>query len=249
MQWYIFAFISPFLWAISNHTDKYILSRYFKNTSTALLTIFSGLVGIVLALLIFIFSGSNVLDISTLHAIIIILNGALFIVAFIPYYYALKEEDASSIVPLYQAIPVFSFILGSLIFHESIGTQQIIAGLLIIFGSIFISIDLGKAQFHLKKKVLFLMLLSSFLLSAYYFIFKTIALEENFWRTAFWECFGSILVSVCLLSFFKKYRDQSVSVFKENPISIILVNMFNEGINIVGGLSANYATLFVRWSL
>lgn len=245
MQWYLFALISPFLWAISNHTDKYILSRYFKNTSTTVLIIFSGLVGLVFSFLIFLIPHSNVWGISLVHAVIIILDGALYIVAFIPYYYALKEEDASSVVPLYQAIPVFSFILGLLIFHESIGLKQIIAGLLIIAGSIFITIDLRKTKFYIKKKILFLMLLSSFLLSIYYFIFKNIALKESFWRTAFWEYFGGILVSVCLLLFVKNYRKQFVSVFKENPISIVLINMFNEGINIIAGLSANFATLLV----
>lgn len=114
MKWYILAFLSPLLWAISNHIDKYILSRYLKNANTGVLAIFAGLVGFLFSVAILIFSPENILGINAINGIIIVFNGALLIVAFIPYYFALNKEDASSVVPLYQTIPIFSFILGFL---------------------------------------------------------------------------------------------------------------------------------------
>lgn len=120
MQWYFLAFLSPLLWAISNHIDKYILSRYLKKANSGVLAIFAGLVGFLFSLGVLIFSPENILGINFLNGIIIILNGALLIIAFIPYYYALNNEDASSIAPFYQTIPIFSFILGFFILKESI---------------------------------------------------------------------------------------------------------------------------------
>jgi len=245
MTWYLLAFLSPLLWATSNHIDKYILSKYLKSASTGVLAIFAGLVSLIFSIGIFIISPQNILGISLLDAIIIILNGALLIVAFIPYYYALDDEDASSVVPLYQTIPIFSFILGFLILGESIGVTKIIAGIFIIFGSVLISIDLNKSGFILKSKVLLLMLLSSFLISIHFIIFKFVALQENFWRTVFWEEIGSVLVAACLLLFIKSYRKQFASLLKDNSFAVVSINIFNEVINIGAKLLANYATLLV----
>jgi len=245
MTWYLFAFLSPLLWAISNHIDKYILSKYLKNASTGVLAIFAGLVSLIFSIGIYVVYPNNSLGIGLFNAIIIILNGALLIVAFIPYYYALDNEDASSVVPLYQTIPIFSFVLGFLVLGESIGITQIIAGIFIILGSVLISIDLSKSGLMLKGKVLLLMLLSSFLISIHFIVFKFVALEENFWRTVFWEEIGAVLVAICLLIFIKNYRNQLISLLKDNSFSIISINVFNEIINIGAKLFANYATLIV----
>jgi drug/metabolite transporter (DMT)-like permease len=169
MQWYFFAFLSPLLWAISNHIDKYILSKYLKNVGSGVLAIFAGLVGLMLSLGILIVSPSSILGMSLFHAVIIILNGALLLIAFIPYFYALQEEDASSVVPLYQMIPIFSLILGSFLLGESLTLVQSFGGMCIIFGAVLISIDPTSAGFNLKKRVFLLMLLSSFLLSFFSF--------------------------------------------------------------------------------
>ena len=57
MQWYFLAFLSPLLWAISNHIDKYLLSRYFKNANSGVLAIFTGLLGLLFSIAVLIISG------------------------------------------------------------------------------------------------------------------------------------------------------------------------------------------------
>jgi len=245
MQWYFLAFLSPLLWAISNHIDKYILSRYLKNANTGVLAIFAGLVGFLFSLGVLILYSGNILEINFLNRVVIILNGSLLIIAFIPYYYALRKEDASSIVPLYQTIPIFSFILGFLILKETINTTQIFAGILIIFGAILVSIDLEKPKISVKSRILFLMLLSSLLLAIHFLVFKFIALQATFWITIFWEYLGAAAVAVFLLIFIKNYREQFITVIKENSIWVIFINVINEIINIVAKLFANYASLLV----
>ncbi|TAK57985.1 hypothetical protein EPO17_00565 [Patescibacteria group bacterium] len=245
MSWYFFAFLSPLLWAISNHIDKYILARYLKNTNTGVLAIFAGLVGFLFSLGILIFSPSSIMGINLFNAVVIILNGALLIIAFVPYYYALNGEDASSVVPLYQSIPVFSFVIGFFLLGESVSSLKIVAGLCIIVGSILVSIDLSKSKLCLKGRVLSLMLLSSFLISVHFLVFKVVALEESFWTTVFWEYIGATLVAVFLLLFIKSYRSQFISVLRGNSFGVISINVLNEVINIGAKLLANYATLLV----
>ena len=245
MTWYLFAFLPPLLWAMSNHIDKYLLSKYLKNSNTSVLAMFAGLVGFLFSLFVLIIAPENLLEISLLNAIIIILNGALLIVSFIPYYYALNTEDASAVAPLYQTIPIFSFVLGFLVLGESISTIQIIAGLFIIAGSVLISLDAAHSGFKVKMKVLLLMLLSSLLLAIHFVVFKVIALEESFWVTVFWEYIGASSVAVYMLLFAPENRRQFIAMLKTNSAGIITLSVFNEVINISAKLLANYATLLV----
>src|SRR5574337_1301893 len=46
MMWLFFAFSGPVLWAVSTHLDKYLVERYFKDSSVAALLVFTALIGI-----------------------------------------------------------------------------------------------------------------------------------------------------------------------------------------------------------
>ena len=48
MTWLVFAFCGPVLWAISTHLDKYLVERYFKQSSVAVLLIFTAFAGLAL---------------------------------------------------------------------------------------------------------------------------------------------------------------------------------------------------------
>ena len=42
-MWLLFAFSGPVLWALSTHLDKYLVERYFRRTSMAVLVIITAL--------------------------------------------------------------------------------------------------------------------------------------------------------------------------------------------------------------
>ncbi len=245
MHWYLFALLSPLLWAISVHIDKYVLGRYLKNANSSIIAIFAGLVGLLFSIGIFIFAHDNLLDIGLYNGVLIVFNGALLIIAFIPYYFALNEDDSSLVVPLFQTIPIFTFGLGFVLLGETISSMQIIAGILIIFGSVLISLNLENKKVAFRWKMIFLMLLSSLLISIHYLIFKIVAIQGSFWTTVFWEYLGATLVAIFILIFFGKYRRQFVSVIKENSFAVITINTVNEIINIAAKVMSNYATMFI----
>ena len=198
------------------------------------MSIFAGIVGLFFSLAVLLFYRGDILGIGLVNGILIVLNGALLIVSFIPYYFALKDDDASVVSPLYQTIPIFTFILGYFLLKETISPVQILAGIIIILGAILMSVDLNQPKFSIKLKPLLLMLLSSVLISIHFLLFKFIAIEGTFWRTVFWEYLGSVAVAIFLLIFIKKYREQFILVIKDNSFYVILVNAVNEIINIVG---------------
>ena len=42
-MWLFLAFSAPVLWAVSTHIDKYLVERFFKNSSVGVLLIFTAL--------------------------------------------------------------------------------------------------------------------------------------------------------------------------------------------------------------
>ncbi len=244
MIWLIFAFLPPLLWATSNHIDKYILSRYFKGDGVGAVTIFTGFVSAIFSLLVLIFSGENVLNFSLYNAVFIALNGMLLILAFMPYLYAVNEEDATVVVPLYQTIPIFSFVFGYFLLGETITGVQALAGLFIILGAIVVSLDVEKS-FKIKMRPLLLMLLSSLLISIHFLVFKFIALQEDFFKTVFWEYVGATILAVVLLAFVKSYRMQFIRTIRENRGVVLMVNIVNESLNIGAKVLVNFASLYV----
>jgi uncharacterized membrane protein len=247
MNWMFFAFLAPFLWATSNHIDKYLLNKYFKDGGAGALIVFSALIGIPLLPIIY-FIHPAVFSINFISAICIVLNGAIFVLALIPYMYALADDEASFVAPLFQTIPFFTYILAYIFLHESLTTIQIFAALLIIFGAVGLSLDIDN-QMRLKKKIFWLMILSSFMISINSFAFKFIALSESFWVTSFWEYVGFSLLAVVLLVFVKSYRKQFFEVLKINTTRVLAVNAFNEVINIVAKIVMNFATLLAPLAL
>ncbi len=247
LTWYLLAFSAPALWAVSNHIDKYVLGRYLKGGSIGALVIFGGIVGFIFSILIFILAPHQLLALTPFHAAIIIINGILLIAAMIPYFYALSKDETSIIVPLYQTVSIFSFLLGFAVLGETISVMRIFAGILIIAGAVMISVDLENLK--IKKGVLLLMLLSSFMVAIYILIFKIVALQENFWGSAFYEEVGIALAGLLIFTFTGRYRRQFLTILKENRLSIIGVNGLNELVNIGAKLMVNYASLLAPIAL
>jgi len=48
MNWFLIALVPPALWAITNHFDKYLLSKYFKGGGVGALMVFSSIIGVCL---------------------------------------------------------------------------------------------------------------------------------------------------------------------------------------------------------
>ena len=248
MNWFFIALLAPALWSVTNHIDKYLLGRYFKHKGTGALIIFSSLIGFFVLPVILLFQ-PNVLGIQPLHALLIMGGSVISLLGILAYLYALGRDEASIVVPLFQTIPVFAYILGFIVLGEILSLQQIIASFLVITGAVGISLDLNQGRARLKITVLLLMLIASFLIAFSSLIFKFVAIQADFWTTSFWAYVGSALVGVFFLVFVKKYRDQFVSVFKSNKIPAIGLNGLNEIIDVVASLSLRYATLLAPLAL
>ena len=249
MKAFLLSLIPPALWAASNHFDKYIVGKYFKAIGVGAMMIFSALIGL-LVLPVALILQSNAFTISPFTALLIALNGCLYLVAVQPYLKALKISDASAAVPMFQVIPVISFFLARVFLNESLTTNQIIGGLIIVLGAVAVSFEIQESKkLKLRGDVLGLMFLSSLIFAVNFLIFKVFAVDTDFWTTAFWESVGFILFGVVLLVFAKTYRRDFLNVFKTNGKNVVGLNVVNEVLNIVAKLVFNYASLLAALTL
>ncbi len=249
MTWFLIALIAPALWAATNHIDKYLLDKYFKGGGEGALFIFSSIVGLFFIPIVAVIH-PEALSYPLATALLIALNGALYIVGLMPYVYALKKGDASVIIPLFQLIPVFSFILAWIVLGETLSVFQLIGGIIIVLGSIALSFEINEVKkLSFNKAAFWLMVLASFLTALSFLFFKFFALETSLLTTAFWEYVGFFLTAIALFVFIPVYRRQFLKVLKDNCASVLSLNGINETLNIFGKFAFNSASLLVPITL
>jgi len=184
MNWFFIALIGPLLYAVTNHIDKYILEKYFKAGEVGAVVLFSALFS-VMALPVVYLIEPNVFSLGLTSIAMLAVSSSLSIVCLILYLHALRDDETSMVVPFYQTIPVFGYILGYLLLGETLGPKELIAGLLILLGTTIISLDLRGGAIIFKKRVALLMTISSLLFAIIGVVFKMVAVEEVFWPSVF----------------------------------------------------------------
>ncbi len=138
-MWLFLAFSAPVLWAVSTHIDKYLVERFFKNSSVGVLLIFTALTGIVplpfIALL-----QPGVFAIAHVAMAVIAFAGVLYMSAMYFYLGALQHEEASVVSPLFQAAPLFAYGLAYFLLGERLTPIQLLGGGLIVASALTVSV-------------------------------------------------------------------------------------------------------------
>ena len=242
MHWLLIALIAPSLWAASNHIDKHLLEKQIAHGGVGALMIFSALVGVfaIPAILLF---GPPVLAISPLNGALITLNGILYVVSLMPYYYALERDETSIVVPLFQISAIFSYALGLAFLGEQLSWGQMLAALLIIGGSVMLTLELGRQRLRIKASVLALMLVAALLNALNWFLFKFVAIQAQFLVTSFWEYIGFTLVGLFMLIFIRPYRAAFVAVLRTNTRNVLGLVALNEALSAVAKTATNLASM------
>lgn len=248
MNWFLIALIGPVLYACANHTDKYLLTKYLKNGEVGSLIIFASIFSIV-ALPVVILIHPDVFAVNLMQAAVLGFNGMLTVVAILLYFYALHEDEASYVVPFYQTIPVFAFVLAYFFLGETITLSQGGAAALVLLGALALSFNVDEGAPRFKKKVVFYMLGASILYAVNGLIFKLVAVNEGFWPSTFWGLIGKIAIGVAFLLFIPTYRKQFLTMVKANKAAVLGLNSLSESLFIVAEGVTQYATLLAPLAL
>jgi drug/metabolite transporter (DMT)-like permease len=249
MSWFLVALIAPFLYAVTNHIDKVLLEKHFKEGGVGTLILFSSLLSI-LALPVLLLIDFSVLSVDFKNMLILLLVGVLNIAVLWCYLVALRDDEASIVIVFYQLVPIFALGLGYIFLDEVLTKMQLIAMAIIILGTTIISFEIdAENHFHLRKKTILLMTSASFFWAFESTIFKVVAIEENVWRSLFWEHLVMALVGMIIFVTVRTYREHFVSALKHNSKTILSLNVANESIYMVGNQAAAFAYLLAPIAL
>jgi len=246
-MWLLYAFSGPVMWAISTHIDKFLVDKYFRDSDTAVLMVFTALLGVI-ALPVIWFFDPKVLGLSLTATMVMTLSGILYMGAMLFYLRAIQSEEASVVAPLFQANTLFTFVLGVVILHELPRWQQLLGAGLVIGGALGLSLDKKLHLTSFKPRLVLLMLAATFAVALSSVVFKFFAVQDEFWSTTFWTFVGEGLFGAAILAL-PEYRKQFMTLFRRNPGAVIGVNAANELINLGGGLGVRYASLLAPVAL
>ena len=220
-MFWIFIIVSAYLiFAINSLIDNYLLLGPPNPKSYAF---YIGTLGIT-ALILIPFVGFSIPTIPQI--IISLLAGIISLLALYFFYVGLEYFEPSRIVAAIGGlVPLFTFLLvsiysGKLIFT---GGKEILAFLLLIFGSFLITFEKKKRISLSSFKI---SLIAAFLFSLGFVLMKNVYLNQPFWSGFMWMRIGGFLAGISFL-FTKQVRNeifQKKSTFTRKTGSIFLVN-------------------------
>ena len=249
MNWFVIALIGPFLYAITNHIDKILLEKFFKDGGVGTLILFSSLLSVV-ALPVVLIAEPTVLMVDIKSLILLITVGALSLAVLWCYLTALKDDEASVVIVFYQTMPVIALVLGYFILDEMLSKMQLIAMTIIILGTSITSFEIdNENKFKLRKKTILYMSAASFFWALAEVVFKYAAIEVTVWRAIFWEHLALTFFGILIFALIPRYRRSFLLALKSNSKPILGWNFVNEVIYIIGGIIVSFALMLAPVSL
>lgn len=252
MEWFFVALAAPALWAISNYLEKYIISKYFQDEGTGAMLGFSGLA------ILFFMPFLAVAYPESLHLglkiiILLFLSGVLGEMGLVPYFYALKQKDTSLVVPMFQCIPVFSYILGYFFLGEIISRTQLLGMAIIITGGLGLSLSISGEKINFDGKTFWFMILSSFLIALSSILFKYSGIEGEFGLVMVWYLLGALISSLAFVFLIRSFRQKFIDVCRNNTAPVLGFNFLNQLVGMLAEICVNFAVLLAPvalvWSL
>lgn len=249
MNWLPIALLGPFFWSITNHIDKYLLSKHLKGVGKGALILYSTAFSI-FVLPIALFFDRTVFTSSIFQICILILAGILSALAIYLYLFALEQEETSIVMPFFQLIPAFGFFLGYLVLGEVLSTNQVLGSIIILFGAAILSIELNEeGGYKIRKRLVLLLIFSSLLFALYEVLFKLGSLSDGFWQGFFWQNVGLFIFGIILFISNKSRRRDFLYLLRHKNTKLLSVNILSEILTLVGNGFYNFSILLAPIAL
>ena len=242
MDWFIFALLSPLLWAGCNLIDKFLLEKHIKNPISyqLFITIFNA-INIVIILLI------APLSTNFYGFILGIIIGLIGVIAIIFYNKSMIQEEASRVVPLVYLSSIFVPILAYIFLGETLNLEKYFGIFFIFVGGALISYKKIKKKWRFSSVVKFV-LIAAFLWGASSVISKYTLGFIDFYTLTVWQLVGYLIFGPLFLLSYKVRRNFLKDVRKFNRKTIFLM-VLNSLIFLIGILSFYFATSIEMISL
>lgn len=244
------ALVTPALTSVGNFVDKFLTERCVsKEVTVGVLSLYSSLFSLLVLPVLFLIN-QDVLSIAIQSAGLLVIAGMIEMISVFLYLSALKDDDTSTVVPLFQTIPIFSLVLGYFFLNETLSGHQMLAALFIVIGGVILTFEFSsEGGVRFRSRVLILMLGASFCFAFYDALFKFSALSQNFWSALFWQHVGIALLGVLVFLSNAAYRRDFLLNVRNNGRIVLGLNIFNELLYVIGVGFYSYALLLAPIAL
>ena len=148
MSWLFFAIVARFLWACTNIIDQYLV-RYVEGRSILVIMTIENLMTLPALIVLAYFTGIPI-EIKPV-TVLWLLSGALInSIALLPYFAALKHDEAHNAIPLMEMTPVILTILAYIVFDDKLNAMQFVGASLVIGGGFLFAWDFKHGRIRLK---------------------------------------------------------------------------------------------------
>ncbi len=194
MSWIIITILAHFLNAVVSIIDKHLVSNTVLRPVAY--TFYSSISQILFLAAIPIFGFTFP---GTKYLVFGVLIGALFVLALLVFYRAIKLSETSRVIPIVGgSVPTFTFCLSYLFLGERLIFEQIIAFVLFVLGGMLMSSKFEKGK-HIIIKGFYFAILAGFLFAIYYTSTKFLFLNMPFFDGFILLQFGGFLGALALL--------------------------------------------------
>ena len=240
---FILAIAAATLYALTNHIDKYLISKVVKNADSRSLIIFSTLVAGFAMSVIYAIICEFRFDFDLQGILLLFFNSALYAVSLYYYFKALSRDDTTIVVIMFQLIPVFMLLLSPLILgNQDISAIQLVGGIVTTIAAIAVTYEPEKKKFSKDKLITLLMMAFVSLSYAVWFIIeKVVTNDHDFNQTMLWSNLTLFIVGIIIFLFLKSYRKAFSAMLKSNGVKIVGLNLLNELLNSFGGVFSTFA--------
>ncbi len=234
MDWTIFAFLAPVLWACNNVIDKFLLEKRIRDPISY--QIFITLFNTISIIIILLIAPISTNFYGFLLGMIIGLFG---VIAVIFYNKSLIYEEASRVVPLVYLSSIFVLILAYIFLGEVFTLEKYLGVFFIVIGGGLISYKKIKKKWYFSSAIKFI-LIAAFLWGASTVISKYTLGFIDFYTLTVWQLVGYLIFGPLFLlsSKVRKKFLRDIRIFDKKIIVLMILSAI---IYLMGVLSFYFA--------
>lgn len=228
MLWLILAILVALAWSFGAFIDNYNTDVNFKGKLPQGQKVFGAIAYTLTAIIIAIFWPILPMEITPI--LLLILSGAISAIASIPYYNALKSENATGATIFIQLAPVLYLVAGWLFLGQEIKPLEIVAFLVVLAAPILVIASTGKRQKRLEFWAAGLLMIYLLFSVGSNVLFLEVMDGGDFVTAFFWFMVGKALADVVLVAAFKKWRKRFFAVLKARKGKFMTALVVNQGV-------------------
>ena len=226
MLWLVLVILVAVGWSLSAFIDNYVTDVCFRGRLPQGQKVFSVVAYVITATIIAMIWPLMEMELGVIMALI--LSGAFAAIAGVPYYNALKSENATGATIFVQLAPIMYLIAGWMLFGQEVGPMKLLAFLVILAAPLVIILNTERRRRKMEILAAGLLMVYLLLMVTSNLVFIGFAAELDFMTAFFWFIVGKGVADAVMIVMFRRWRVRFFNVLKEKKLKLVVPLLVNQ---------------------